>query len=131
MLIETCGKKMNKNRLLIFQHYGGIGGSGISLFHLLKSIDQDHFEIFLACPFAENGLIDLVSNEVPHVNIIKTINTPKIYPHYSGGIKTYFSLKTLVSNIQIYKDYKNVKKIINDVSPDYVFLNSMTLSWIN
>jgi len=115
-------------KILFFHHFGGIGGAGLSLLHILHSIDKTKYHVAVVCPSHPNQMVNEI--EKLDVKLIRTEVTPKIFAHYNGGIKYFLSIRTLVNLIDIINDWPRVKKIIEKNSPDIIVVNSMTLFWI-
>ncbi len=115
-------------KILIFHHFGGLGGAGLSLLHILKSLDVNKYNIKVVCPNTPNDMVKAIKEL--NIEVIETDGTPKIFAHYNGGIKYFFSIRTFVNAFSILNDFPKVKKIIENESPDLVFVNSMTLFWI-
>lgn len=114
--------------LLLIHHSGGTGGAGVSLLHIIRKIDKSKFKVFLLCPEYPTNLIKLISNE--DCQVISSNTSPKIFAHYNGGISCGISLKALVNIYLIIKDKKNIENYINEINPDIIAVNSMTLFWI-
>ncbi len=117
-----------KKKVLVFHHHGSIGGAGLSLLHIVRSIDKNKYDVIVACPQQPSDMIDCL--EKIGVTTIRTNNTPVIFAHYNGGIKYALSIRTFINVFNILKDKKNITKIINDVKPDIVMVNSMLLSFV-
>jgi len=115
-------------KILIFHHRGNIGGAGISLIHILKSINRDVFKITVVCPSNPPHLSNMI-DEV-NIDVVRTKNTPQIFAHYNGGIKYALSFRTIINLCNLFIDKKNVDSIIREHTPDIVIVNSMTLAWI-
>lgn len=115
-------------KILVFHHFGGIGGAGLSLLHILSAIDYNQNDVKVVCPGVPNDMVKAIS--LLNIEVIETNGTPKIFAHYNGGIKHFLSIRTFLNFWDIIKDYKKVKNIIENQSPDLVVVNSMTLFWI-
>jgi glycosyltransferase involved in cell wall biosynthesis len=115
-------------KILIFHHFGGLGGAGLSLLHILKSIDVNMYNVKVVCPKTPNDMVKAI--KALNIEVIETDGTPKLFAHYNGGIKYFFSIRTFLNAFDILCDYPKVKKIIENELPDLIFVNSMTLFWI-
>ncbi|MFW7410989.1 glycosyltransferase family 4 protein [Vagococcus fluvialis] len=117
-----------KKKILIFHHYGGIGGAGVSLLHIVKNIDLEKFDVSVACPSQPNSIY--LELRKLNVNVIKLEKPLIIFNHYNGGINYLFSLRGLKNLYKLIKNKAYIKNIIIEENPDIVVVNSMTLSWI-
>ena len=117
-----------KKKVLIFHHHGSIGGAGLSLLHIIKSIDRTKYDVSVVCPIEPPQMAKSI--EDIGVRVIETKKTPVIFAHYNGGIKYAFSIRTFINLILLKKDKKNIVSIINSVEPDIIIVNSMLLSFL-
>lgn len=115
-------------KILFIHHSGYIGGAGISLIHILDSVDKNKYSITVVCPSYPSDLSDVLKNKGYNVALIS--NGIPIFYHYSGGTSVFFSLTTVKNVASIIKSYKKIKNIIIDNKPDIVIVNSMTLCWV-
>lgn len=118
----------SKNKMLVFHQSGAIGGAGLSLLHIVDNIELEKYDISVVCPNKPHDMVDELSKR--NITVIPTESTPVIFPHYNGGIKHFFSIRTIMNLLQINRDKKNVKHIIKEVNPDVVVVNSMTMFFI-
>lgn len=119
-------------KIMLIQHFGGFGGSGLSLYHIAHSIKQmsDKYDLYVYCPADPPILYNYLKTH--GIKTIKTNNPPKIYKHYSGGSGFPFNinnLKSLLSIILFKKGWNDIKYTIEKIKPDIVAVNSMTLFW--
>ena len=114
-------------KILIFHHYNSSLGAGLSLLHILKSIDQSNYCLTLCLPKIEGDLAEKVENMGIDVTYLDSIPP---YMHFSGNHNKFFSLKHLNNIIDILKCKEDIEKKIIAINPDYIFINSMTLFWI-
>jgi glycosyltransferase involved in cell wall biosynthesis len=117
-----------KKKILLIHHYGGIGGAGTSLLHIIKAVDKTKYHLTVLCPERPNEMIDLL--KIEDCEIIGSKTSPKIFAHYNGGISCALSLKTLKNVYEVFKDKKYIEQYIAEINPDIVAVNSMTLFWI-
>lgn len=115
-------------KILIIHHSGTIGGAGISLLHIIRSIDKEKFSVTVLCPNYPKDITNLLSHE--KCEVIASNTSPKIFAHYNGGIKTALSLRTFKNLFDIIRDKKEIYRYIKEIDPDIVAVNSMTLFWI-
>lgn len=115
-------------KILFFHQSGEIGGAGLSLLHILKSIDNHEYEIVVVCPKGSNAMVEEINKL--NIKVIATESTPTVFLHFNGGIKYALSTKTIVNCFNLYKDKKIIDFIINEEKPDIVAVNSMVLSHI-
>lgn len=126
--IDSPDYSMKKKSVLFFHQSGAIGGAGVSLIHVLNSLDRSRYSICVVCPSVPNDMVKAL--EGMKVKVIPTDNTPILFPHYNGGIKYAFSIRTMINAIQLIRDKRTVCKIIEREKPDIVAVNSMALSHI-
>lgn len=112
----------------MIHHCGSIGGAGVSLLHIVKSIDKNKYNVTVLCPDTPNEISNLLNLESCKVITMK--KSPKIFAHYNGGISNALTLKTLKNILGILSDVGRIKKYIREINPDIVAVNSMTLFWI-
>lgn len=117
-----------KKKILIFHQSGAIGGAGVSLMHIVRSLDQDKYEICVVCPKKPDDMVKEL--EAYGIKVIKTQRTPIIFPHYNGGIKYAFSIRTVLNILQIWRDKPRVEQLIRKYDPHIVAVNSMTMFMI-
>lgn len=114
-------------KILVFHHYNSSLGAGLSLLHILKSIDQDTYSLTLCLPKIEGDLAEKVESMGIDVTYLDFIPP---YMHFSGNHNKFFSLKHLNNIIDILKCKKDIEEKIKAINPDYIFVNSMTLFWM-
>ena len=114
-------------KILIFHHYNSSLGAGLSLLHILKSINQSNYSLTLCIPKIKGDLAEKVENMGIEVTYLDSIPS---YMHFSGNHSNFFSLKHLNNIIDILKCKKDIEDKIISINPDYIFVNSMTLFWI-
>lgn len=115
-------------KIVVFHHFGGIGGAGLSLMDILASIDRNLYEVTVVCPNNPLGMVELMKGE--GIKVVETDHTPINFAHYNGGIKYIFSPRTVTNLLRLLRDIPSVKRLINDLEPEMVIVNSMTLFWI-
>lgn len=114
--------------ILIIHHSGYIGGAGVSLMEIIKSIDKSKYSVTVLLPDNPGLMADELKRM--SVKIIKTSYPIPIFAHFNGSTNFLFSYHSIrnIFSIFYYKHY-----IINDVkrvNPDIIFVNSMTLFYI-
>lgn len=117
----------NIKKILIIHHCGQVGGAGVSLLHIIKSLDKKIYDIHVICPDEPNNMINLLSKEECKIITIK--KSIKIFAHYNGGIENTFSIKSIKNIIGILLNKRDLKEYIKKINPDIVIVNSMTLCW--
>lgn len=115
-------------KILLIHHWGGLGGAGLSLLHIIRAIDNERYQVYVLCPQYPNEMIKALKNE--NCVIIPIDKPPTIFNHYNGGIKHAFSFKTIKNLMNIFMDKKRITNYINNVCPDILIVNSMTLFWV-
>lgn len=113
-------------KILFFHHYNSAIGAGMCLLHIVGAIKED-FEVTVALPEGGDLPMKIRNMGVP---VIESGGFPHAYMHYNGSTTRFFSLRHLQNVINIRKDRYYVEKIIKEVNPDIIAVNSMTLFWI-
>lgn len=115
-----------KKRIVIFHHYDGIGGAGMTLLYIYKMLCEK-FDVIVYVPKQSGDMFNYLTKEGVACKAIGegigVINA------YSGGPPVWnknFYLKFA----KILKSYSQIKRIIKLENPQLVLLNSITLSWI-
>lgn len=115
-------------KLLIIHHFGGIGGAGLSLLHIIRAIDNKKYQVYVLCPKHPDDMLKALKNE--NCIVVPLENELTLFNHYNGGIKYAFSPRTISNILHIFMDKRRIGNYIKSVSPDVVITNSMTLFWI-
>jgi len=119
---------LHTKKVLIIHHSGAIGGAGVSLLHILKAIQDLNLDITVYCPKEPNDMIIQVK-KLGYKVVSEPQNIP-IIQHYSGSNMFFFDYRTIRNIISIIKKKKSVKKLIEEINPDILIVNSMTLSYV-
>mgnify|MGYP000849551494 FL=1 len=114
--------------ILLIHHCGAFGGAGVSLLHIVRSIDKTKYRIVVLCPVYPDEMINLLRKE--ECEVIGSKTSPKIFAHYNGGIANAFSPRTIKNGLDIIFDIKNIIRYMEETNPDIVAVNSMTLFWV-
>ncbi len=119
---------MDKPKILIFHHSGAIGGGGVSMLHILESMDQSAYDMVVYCPSEPNDMFTMVQEL--GIKAVGEFNKGWVYPHYNGAhYKTFDPRYTqAVQYIEQSKDH--IKTILESEKPDVLILNSVTLVWM-
>lgn len=121
-----------KKKVLIVHHFGGIGGAGVSLIHIIESFKlmSDKYEVEVYCPSNPSDMNNYLSKF--DVGITGTCKSVTTFNHYSGNDKSIFSFQSLRNIIDIVNKvgWSDLKSCILEFHPDIVLLNSMTLCWM-
>jgi len=112
-------------KILLFHHYGALGGAGVSLLHIVQAIDKSKIKLTVLCPDYPEDIANLLQAE--DCEVIRSGTSPKVFNHCIGGIPYALSFATAKNIYEIVKDRKFIRKYISDVKPDIVAVNSMTL----
>ena len=114
-------------KLLVFHHYNSSLGAGLSLLHILQSLDRGEFDIHVCLPAISGDLDKKIIAMGIHVIYAKSVCA---YMHFNGSPVPCMSLRHL-RNIQAIRTNKvEIRDIIFKEKPDIVIVNSMTLFWI-
>lgn len=113
--------------MLIIQHYGGVGGSGIGLLSTIQAL-KDKFNIVIYCPKKPDKLYYYYKSLGLNVKMLQ-FNFGTI-PYYNGG--TPWFCKSFYKEIYLIKKSKfYFKKIIKKEKPDIVLVNSLIMAWVS
>lgn len=114
-------------KLLVFHHYNSSLGAGLSLLHILQSLDREQFDIHVCLPAVSGDLDKKIIEMGIRVIYAKAVCA---YMHFNGSPMPCMSLQHL-RNIQAIRTNKaEISDIILQEKPDIVAVNSMTLFWI-
>lgn len=112
-------EKIKKKKVLIIQHFAGIGGSTLSCFDIVKALDRTYYEVVLALP-AGNSAAKKLAAEFS-VQLLE--NCPPVfnftYHNASSGL-----LRTTLKYISSKKYQVQWESILKQVKPELVILNS-------
>ena len=113
-------------KILIIQHYGGVGGSGIGLLTTIKALTSS-YSITVYCPETPDSLF----NYYKELGIdVKFIHTKIGALHFYNGGTRIFSPNFWKSFLNIFKSYRYWKNVFLDEKPDLVLVNSMIMAWM-
>ena len=113
-------------KIMIIQHYGGVGGSGIGLLTTINALKKK-YQVVVYCPQAPLELAVYYKK----LNIdtkIYDFDNPSL-SYYNGGAPWY-SRGFLKSVLNIRRALQEWEKIITQERPDAVIVNSMVMSWL-
>ena len=118
-------------KLMFIHHSGLVGGAGVSLINVIKSVSEQH-EVFVYVPCEPNDMINLLKqSEKSHGIKVKT------YGRRIGAI-TYYSGGDTLKNVRfwyrislIFMQWKMWNKLIRECNPDIVIVNSKILCWMS
>lgn len=118
---------MHNKHILIVHHSGYIGGAGISLFDIIKSLKKLNVKITVICPKEPEEIKNILEDF--DINIV-TVSNIEIFAHFSGSTNFIFGYRSLSNIIRIKKNLNNLIDSIDAIKPDIIFLNSMTLFYL-
>lgn len=114
-------------KILIVQHYGSIGGSGISLLATLEVLSS-YYNIVIYVPENPPDLLNLLRKKG---YTAKTFNFRiGTIRHFSGG-NSIFDPKFWFHFMSSFFQFNYWKKIIEKEEPDLIIVNSMVLAWMS
>ena len=119
---------MAKKKLLFFHHCGTVGGAGISGRGFLNSIPRELYDITVCSVSVPDNMVRVFRES--GYRVIEAGQTPVSFTHCVGSEKCALSPYALLNYIKVWRDRKNVERIIREEKPDVVVANSMTLFWI-
>jgi glycosyltransferase involved in cell wall biosynthesis len=113
-------------KIVIIQHYGGVGGSGIGLLTTIDAL-SDKYNVVIYCPKTPNNLLEYYKSLKLNV---RSIDGPlATIPYYNGGNPIYTpSFYRSFQKLSQSKAYWN--SVFERESPDLVIVNSMIMSWM-
>lgn len=113
-------------KIVIIQHYGGVGGSGIGLLTTINAI-VDKYEVVIYCPQTPNNLLEYYKSLKLNV---KSIDGPlATFPYYNGGNPIY-TPSFYRSSLKLSQSKAYWNSVLERESPDLVIVNSMIMSWM-
>jgi glycosyltransferase involved in cell wall biosynthesis len=116
-------------KILLINVYGGIGGAGQSFLDIVDSIDQTKFQLVVYSPATPSAMTELL--KARGIEVITSEKPLPKYVHYSGASVTKLNLLFFWRSISILmRGIPELKRIILQVKPDYVAVNSMTHAWV-
>lgn len=116
-------------KILLINVYGGIGGAGQSFLDIVDSIDQTKFRLTVYSPATPPAMTALLRKR--GIEVITSDKPLPKYVHYSGASVTKLNLLFYIRSLSIItRGFSELKKIIRQVKPDYVAVNSMTHAWV-
>lgn len=115
-----------KRKILFIQHFGSLGGSGVSLLNTVLVLNEK-FDVVVYCPSNPNTLGKLLESKNINVKYYSFICGQLAY--YNGGLSLYrFSFwKSFVIGLTQLHEWK---LILNQEKPDIVMVNSKVLAYI-
>lgn len=116
------------NRILIFHHYSYYGGAGKSLVDIINNIDKTKNEVYVYTRSESQDVPNILRKL--SVNVIEGGNNPAIFDFYSGNERSLINIKNIRTILQLLRSSKEVKKIVNEIKPNSIIVNSFTLCWI-
>lgn len=125
------GKDRNENYMkkVVFFHHNTVSvGAGLSALYILRSFPLELLNVVVCLPKGQGDLKQKISEQ--GIQVRCDFPKPYSYMHISGYHYKIWSLSHLHNIIDILKDIKIVKCILEEEKPELVFVNSMTLFWI-
>ena len=119
---------VKNKKMLIIHHCGSIGGAGLSLLHILRALKHLPLDVTVYCPNKPDDMIKEI-NKIGYECISEPAEIP-IIEHFSGSDRFFMNFRNIRNIIDISKRKNEVEKLIKDVSPDIIAVNSMTLSYV-
>lgn len=108
-------------RILYIHHGGSDGGAPRSLLYLIQKIDRTQYDVYLLCKDTEG-----------HKKLFESLNVHMIYSNeyaaFHGSTVVPVSLRGIYYNCRnVLPTYSTIQKVIQEVQPDIVHLNSTCL----
>jgi len=113
-------------KVLVFHHFGLLGGSSVSLLTVLEAL-RENYEIVVYVPSNPPNVANIFRQQGYNV---KTFNfmTASIR-HFSGG-NSVFDPKYWIHLSRLFFQYSYWKQVVSSEDPDIVVVNSMVLAWM-
>ena len=115
-------------KILIFHPFGGLGGAGLSLLHIVRSIDKSKYRVIVITPAQPPDISLMLENE--ECMVVRSQTSPVVLAYYSGGISFALSPRSILNILRVFRDRTRVSEYIRKLEPDIVVMNSITLAWI-
>ena len=110
-------------KILIIHHSGSLGGGTISCFDVVNAINKNEDEIILSLPPGENAARHKAKEL--KINILNENIMPLIFGYYNGSTNI---LRVTIKSVFSLKYRRKWKKILRQLKPDLVLLNSI-IQW--
>lgn len=116
---------VSRKKVLLIHHSDSLGGAGVSLLNTYKML-KDDYDVNVYLPHIKSQLAQFFKQQdVPIKAFGEKVG---MISSYSGGPNEYS--RTFLKNLlQINKTRKKLQQIIEHEKPDFVAVNSMTLTW--
>lgn len=115
--------------ILLINVFGGIGGAGQSFLHIVDSIDTDKLRPVVYSPASPPMMAELLRER--GVEVITSAKRLPPYLHYSGVSVTKLNLLFYPRSLSILlRGIRELRRIVRQVRPDIVMVNSMTHAWV-
>jgi len=115
-------------KILFINHGSNFGGSGVACLNIVRAIDKQKSNLTVLTAYGNGEIYDQLISE--GFNAIKEEGVPVTYCHFSGGEKSVFSPSYWANVYRICCCKSVIKRIICEIKPEVVVVNSMTLSWV-
>jgi len=121
---------MKMKKILIIHHAGSFGGGAVSLMHIIEALNEINSDFKVYCPTSPPNFYNYLSRH--YDNIIPAKSTLPIFNHYNGGSEFILKASSLFNFYNLFrkKGITELEKVMNEVQPDIVVVNSMTLAWL-
>ena len=119
---------MDKPKILVFHHSGAIGGGGVSMLHILESMDRDQYDVTVYCPGEPKHMETMVLSM--GMDVVPEFDKAWRFPHYNGGIYKPYDPRYTSAVTYIKQSRGRIQEILERERPDILMLNSVTLVWM-
>ena len=120
------------SKVLFIHHSGILGGAGISLINVVKSVARKH-NVFVGVSSDPDDILTLLrqlSFENPNIKVFSYGRRIGAITYYSGG-DTLFSPRLIYRYLLSFKQRKYWNRKIKEINPDVVITNSKILCWMS
>lgn len=115
-------------KILFIHHWGGLGGAGVSLLHIVKAVDVTAYEVCVYCPTVPPTMLDLLKSQ--GIRTIGASVSPPPLLHYMGSENSALGYRSIRNYANMAKGYRDIYDLVERTDPDIVAVNSMTLFWV-
>lgn len=115
-------------KILLFHHNTSSVGAGLSLLHIVQSIEKAQYEVVVCIPEWKGDLKEKIQNR--GIRVRTDFCVPYEYTHVNGYNYSLFSVSHFHNIYNLLCNKAVVEKILQEEQPDIIMVNSMTLFWI-
>ena len=121
-------RSKTKTRVLFVHHGSGTGGAPLSLIYLIREMDRARYAPFVACHSREDTARELFRSEgleTYDCDVERFTHTCAGWWHLYSPRGCYQQLRWLYAALRT--SYRSIRRLVVELRPDVVHLNSLTL----